>query len=106
MNWQQLLENIESFDWDAGNINKNFIKHGVRDRESEEVFFNDRLSYPDSKHSSGEARYAILGMTDAGRILSTSFTFRGKKVRVISSRPVNKKEKQAYEEAFKKDSQI
>lgn len=61
MNWDKLFEKIEGFDWDIGNINKNFIHHDITDKESEEIFFNPRLSYPDSKHSMNEARYTILG---------------------------------------------
>jgi uncharacterized DUF497 family protein len=104
MNKKQKADKFEGFDWDEGNIDKNFIRHGISNKESEEIFFNPRLSYPDSKHSLNETRYIILGKTDAGQILSASFTLRGSKIRIISSRPVNKKEKLDYEKAFKEDS--
>lgn len=104
MNVGNLVGNIAGFDWDQGNINKNLIRHGVTDKESEEIFFNSRLSYPDGKHSVNEPRYLILGQTDTGKILSASFTFRGKKIRIISSRLANKKEKLDYEKAFKENS--
>lgn len=31
------LTKIEEFDWDEGNFNKNWIKHGVDNKECEEI---------------------------------------------------------------------
>ena len=36
----KLLLNCIGFDWDEGNINKNWIRHQVKRNESEQVFFN------------------------------------------------------------------
>jgi uncharacterized DUF497 family protein len=38
-----ILRGIKGFGWDEGNSCKNERKHGVTDRESEEVFFNKPL---------------------------------------------------------------
>ena len=38
-----LLARCEGFDWDEGNIGKNWEKHRVTDWECEEVFFNRAL---------------------------------------------------------------
>lgn len=91
------LPNVEAFDWDMGNIYKNLFKHHVSHKESEEVFKNKPLVlYFDAKHSSKEERHVCLGKTDAGRLLSISFTIRKNKIRVISARDMNKKEKKEY----------
>ena len=90
-------ETVE-FIWDSGNENKNYKKHQVTDRECEEVFFdkNKKVS-KDSIHSQDEARHILLGDTKFGRLLYTVFTVREGKVRVISSRDMNKKEKKLYQ---------
>ena len=87
------------FEWDKGNINKNFIKHSVTDKEAEEIFENSpKFILEDEKHSSTEIRYMVWGATDKGRQLSVFFTIRGEKLRVISARDMHKKERRRYEE--------
>jgi hypothetical protein len=39
----EVLRGIKGFEWDEGNSAKNEAKHGVTDRESEEIFFNKPL---------------------------------------------------------------
>jgi uncharacterized DUF497 family protein len=41
----ELLRGIKGFEWDEGNSAKNEAKHGVTDRESEEIFFNKPLAH-------------------------------------------------------------
>jgi hypothetical protein len=97
-----LLSIVEGFQWDKGNILKNWEGHRVSHVECEEVFFNSPLvvkSYP--MHSGEEERYYVFGRTDAGRMLFIVFTIRSKKIRVISARDMNKKERKTYEEAEK-----
>ena len=92
---------IEGFDWDAGNTRKNTDKHGVSQVESEQVFFNPPvLVVPDLKHSETEPRFHLLGKTNADRKLHITFTLRygGKKIRIISAREMNRKERQIYED--------
>ena len=105
MNVDDLMEKIVDFDWDEGNINKSFVKHGITNKESEQTFFNFKQVLPDSLHSFAEQRHRILGVTDKGKILSSSFTVRGKKIRIISSRLASKRERSNYEKA-QKNSQI
>lgn len=92
-----------AFEWDEGNINKNFLKHKVTNKEAEEAFENRyKLIIGDEKHSGVETRYLILGITSGKRKLSIIFTIRKNKVRVISARDMNKKERRLYEEKFKR----
>lgn len=87
------------FEWDRGNKDKNFIQHGVTNKEAEEVFSNEPpLLSEDIKHSTDvEKRFQVLGRTNNGRLLFISFTVRNDKIRVISARDMNKKEVIVYE---------
>jgi uncharacterized protein len=51
----------------------------------------------DVKHSQEEPRFHALGKSDASRLLQVAFTHRDSKIRVISTRDMNKKERQYYE---------
>lgn len=87
------------FDWDEGNREKNWIKHGVTTEECEEVFANTpRVLTDDPGHSVTEARYSMLGKTNAGRKIQIVFTVREGFVRVISARDQSKKERSRYEQ--------
>ena len=86
------------FDWDAGNLTKNKTKHRVNVDEAEQVFLNEPLIVlDDPKHSQTEKRYHALGQSDNGRYLQLTFTLRFNKIRVISVRPMNRKEEKLYE---------
>jgi len=88
------------FDWDGGNAEKNWLRHRVSQSESEQVFFNRPLVVSEDEiHSQGEARYYALGHTDLGRLLFVSYTLRGEKIRVISSRDMTRREQKEYEHA-------
>ena len=94
----KLLDNVSEFEWDSGNRGKNFKKHGVTDEECEEAFFDERKKIlKDILHSGKEKRYILLGKTKKERLLFLVFTIRKSKVRVISARDLNKREKKLYE---------
>ena len=89
-----------SFEWDKGNTGKN-NKHSVQDQEAEEIFFDERkVIAKDVLHSGTEKRYILLGKTKKGRLLYTVFTIRKEKLRIISSRDVNKREEHLYEKSI------
>ena len=94
------LSAIEGFDWDDGNARKSLDKHGVTQAEAEQVFAGEPLLAEDFKHSQAEVRFQALGETVEGRRLHVSFTLRssGKKIRVISARDMNHKERANYEQ--------
>ena len=87
------------FEWDAGNLNKNWEKHKVSAKETEEIFLNETLKiFPDPGHSKVEERFVAYGITDEGRRLTVVFTLRAKKtIRPISARDQSKKERRQYE---------
>lgn len=95
---KKVLENVKGFDWDKGNINKNWKRHQVDFRECEEIFFNQPLlANLDEKHSKKEKRFQALGQTDRKRRLFIVFVIRNKKIRIISARDQSRKEKNQYE---------
>lgn len=90
---------IEGFEWDEGNKNKNWHKHSVAWWECEEVFFNHPLYLvPDIQHSQDEERIFAFGHTNAVRLLTIVFTIRKKYIRIISARDMNRKERNLYHE--------
>ena len=98
MQWDASL--ITGFDWDAGNQTKNFYKHTVSCDEAEQIFLNAPLKIlADAKHSKTEPHLHAFGKTDGGRLLTISFTIRESRIRVISARPMNRKETGFYEKA-------
>jgi uncharacterized DUF497 family protein len=94
------LEQATGFDWDAGNATKSWTKHAVSQAECEQTFFNTPLVLAfDPEHSAQEARCFALGRTDGGRLLFVVFTLRGALVRVISARPMSRREREVYQDA-------
>ena len=95
----ELLKNCTGFQWDEGNLNKNWIKHKVKNKECEEFFFNiPNIISEDKKHSQDESRHFALGHSNNKRYLFVVFTIRNRLIRVISARDMNKKERKIYEQ--------
>ena len=89
-----------NFEWDQGNRDKNLIKHQVTLSECEEIFVSQsKLLFNDVLHSGQEDRYGVFGKTRLERRVVIVFTIRNNKIRVISARDLNKKERKFYEEA-------
>lgn len=87
-----------SFDWDFGNILKNWEKHRVSQDECEQIFANAPIKFLfDKAHSQAEERFVAYGKTSENRYLAIFFTYRKLLVRVISARDQSKKEKKRYE---------
>lgn len=97
----------KSFDWDEGNINKNWDKHRVHHLECEEIFFNEPITTKVEKRGlPQEERISALGVTNEGRFLFVVFIIRRGRIRVISARDMNKKERKIYHEKIKKGTEI
>jgi uncharacterized DUF497 family protein len=88
-----------SFVWDAGNQTKSAQKHSVTCEKAEQVFTECRfISLGEQvEPPCPEPRFAVLGQTASGRLLFLVFAIRGGKIRVISARPMNEKERTFYE---------
>ncbi len=86
------------FAWDRAKARSNRRKHGVDFVEACETFFDPLLRVVDAGSEGGEAREAIVGMTEGWQLLVVVFVERGSVFRVISARPATRQERQAYED--------
>lgn len=86
------------FEWDDGNSSKSLVKHGIECDLVESVFRDPSLLVLGEQIQPyvSEARYGIIGKAHDGSILFICFTIRKKKIRPISSRVVNQKERGLY----------
>ena len=92
-----LTARLVGFDWASGNADESSDRHAVSRAEAEAVFFNRPvLLTEDAKHSARERRYMVLGRTNDERLLSVIFTIRQDRIRVISARPMSRKERSHY----------
>ncbi len=91
---------IEGFHWDEGNAAKNWTRHQVSQTEAEQVFINRPIVVTATRGASAESRHFALGRTDAGRELAIVFTLRGSLLRVISARPMSRRERRVYGQAI------
>jgi len=94
-----VLSDCDGFEWDEGNLLKNWIKHAVSNLECEECFFNyPFVVFNDDQHSQDEKRYFALGQSNQDRYLFLVFTVRGRYVRIISGRSMSYRERRIYDE--------
>lgn len=95
------LRSIIGFEWDKWNIDKSYKKHDITPNETEEVFLDENVKIQkDLKHQEQEERYIAIGKTIENKILFVVFTIRKDKIRVISGRLANKKEKEVYQKSI------
>lgn len=93
------LNKLTGFEWDKGNIDKNYRKHGITPNEAEEVFLDEKiLILEDDKHSEVEERFKAIGKVIKGDILLIVFAIRKTNIRIISARKANQKERRLYEQ--------
>ena len=87
------------FTWDGEKSQQNRRKHGVTFGEAISAFGDPMaVTVEDTEHSIGENRYILIGETVRGRLVVVSLTDVGGAVRIISARPVTKRERRGYEE--------
>lgn len=88
----------KKFEWDKGNIDKSYEKHGTTPNQTEEVFLdNDLVIIPDITHSIDENRLIAIGLSGDKKMLFIVFTMRKKNIRIISAQRANAKERKLYE---------
>ena len=95
------------FEWDELNAEKIWDKHHISPSECEEIFFNRPLVIADDvKHSDKELRFYSLGQTDMEKMLFVVFTVRQDRIRVISARKMNRKERKVYQSNEPTDTKV
>ena len=94
------FDEIRGFQWDDGNNEKNWLKHGVTNAESEQVFSNSPLVVAEPHEQIwGELRYYAYGQTNEARRLFVVFTLRQDLIRIISARDMSRRERRNYDDA-------
>ena len=94
-----LSERVFLFDWDDGNSGKSEDKHGVTIEMVESSFEDSNLLALGEQYQPvvNEDRYGIIAKSICGELLFVCFTIRDAKLRPISARPANKKERSIYD---------
>jgi uncharacterized DUF497 family protein len=87
------------FEWDPQKAAENLAKHRVSFEEAATVF-GDPLGgiVADPRHSSGEERLVLLGLSQVRRLLAVMYAERGGAIRIISARPATRCERRNHEE--------
>ena len=94
---KKLLSDCTGFEWDQGNITKNWESHDVSATECEQIFYNKPIIVKrDKEHSELENRFYALGRTNMNRLLFAVFTVRNKNIRIISARDMTDAEMERY----------
>ena len=87
------------FEWDPKKSAANERKHTVTFQEASTVFGDQlAMTFADPDHSVNEQRYLTFGLSKHNRLLVVSHTDRGDKIRIISARLMDRKERRIYEE--------
>jgi uncharacterized DUF497 family protein len=94
---------FEEFDWDERNVD-HLARHRVKPSEAEEAIQNRPVDLG-SQLRNGEARLALVGETDGGRVLVVVTTMVGTKVRVVTAWSANKNY-QRYFESLKRSGYV
>jgi uncharacterized protein len=87
------------FEWEPKKAGSNARKHGVTFQEAATVFGDPlAITFEDPDHSKEENRYIAFGLSIRKRLLVVSHTERSDRTRIISARPMDRKERKIYEE--------
>ena len=85
-------------EWDQRKADANLRKHGVDFADAGTVLHDDHArTIPDEE--SGEVRFVTTGMDALGRVLVVVYTWRAKRLRIISARSATPRERRQYEAA-------
>jgi uncharacterized protein len=91
------------FDWDPAKARTNLRKHRVSFREASTIFGDPYGRWKaDPDHSEDDERWILIGLSEAGRLLTVVFTERGDIIRLISARRAEKREQNDYQTARKR----
>ena len=87
------------FEWDEEKAKINKVKHGISFETAAMVFMDEeRIEYFDEEHSEMEDRYITIGF--AGDVLLVVYTYRDPKIRLISARIANERERKRYKDGY------
>ena len=91
------MHTIPGYEWDPKKAAANFHKHGVDFADAATAFSDESaLKIADHISSVDEDRFVILGMSAPGDVLVVVYAWRGERIRIISARKANPRERTLY----------
>jgi uncharacterized DUF497 family protein len=90
-----------AFEWDDAKAARNWRNHGVSFEMARDVFKDAfALEWIDDRHGGDEERFVTIGAVE-GRLLYVAWTQRGERVRIISAREAEPRERRRYHDENK-----
>ena len=86
------------FEWDEEKDRANHAKHGIRFEEAKIIFASPMLTAPDDRQDYSQERFISYGQLNPLVVVAVIHTSRRGRIRLISARKANRKERQAYYE--------
>ncbi|MCP4659422.1 MAG: BrnT family toxin [bacterium] len=85
-------------EWDTHKAEANLHKHGVSFGEAATVFADPlALDRADPDHSEDEERFLCVGRSYVDRLLVVAYAERGDRIRIVTARVAEPRERRAYE---------
>ena len=91
-----MITSTTEFDWDPAKNEANLDKHGITFDEARHIFDGPILTRVDGRQDYGENRDVSLGALSADAVLLVIHTERGGRIRLISARNANRRERKVY----------
>ena len=92
------------FEWDENKNRWNIEKRGFGFDRAKTIFKRPMLTKEDKRKDYGETRYISVGQMDEGIIATVVHTERGERIRIISARVADRKERRDYNEYTRKNN--
>lgn len=90
------------FEWDDAKAKSNLRKHGVSFEDAVTVFDDPiAITLDDPDHSEDERRFLTMGSSKDGHLLVVCHRDRPDRIRLISARKANRRERRYYEDTDK-----
>ena len=83
------------FDWDDANVG-HIAEHGIEPDEAEQALLDPHRRSATAYDTPTERRWAVIGATEARRILFVVYTRRGSAIRVVTARDALDRERRRY----------
>jgi len=88
----------DAFEWDDNKAALNMQKHGVSFEAARSVFADAfAIEFDDDRQNGNEMRFNTIGMVE-GHLLFVVSTLRGTRIRIISARDAEPRERRRYHE--------
>ncbi len=90
----------QAYEWDDAKNRENIAKHGIDFADAAQIFERPLLVRRDARQDyGGEERWIAMGqLRDV--VVVMVFAFRGDRIRVISMRKANRRERKIFEESL------